>query len=266
VEDGTAKTQDAKQEQEVFAPDIVVSRAYSRLGESGYSLFRNNCEHFASWCKVGKESSQQVSKFVQIGLKDVAVPIAKSLAISKAQALFLATQRFVKPSHIATLKKLAKYSSTLSDVASVAGKMTSSVKLLQAGGSLIASGLLSSVLDEKDSMPAQEIKDRRTAKTIGTVAGTLATFSASVGAVGGGAIVVGAGVFSYAATKSYRAYLKRRKLKNNALDLSPWLKNPLRRVMSNRGPRPKEEDGKQKKKPALKTAQVVGATASESKN
>jgi hypothetical protein len=32
----------------------------SRLGESGYNLFGNNCEHFATWCKTGQWESQQV--------------------------------------------------------------------------------------------------------------------------------------------------------------------------------------------------------------
>jgi len=41
-------------------PDLVLARAVSRLGESGYSLVRNNCEHFAHWCKTGKSRSRQV--------------------------------------------------------------------------------------------------------------------------------------------------------------------------------------------------------------
>lgn len=38
----------------------VVRRAVSRLGENGYSLFGNNCEHFARWCKTGEHASDQV--------------------------------------------------------------------------------------------------------------------------------------------------------------------------------------------------------------
>ena len=38
----------------------VVSRAESRLGENGYNLFGNNCEHFAHWCKTGRHRSAQV--------------------------------------------------------------------------------------------------------------------------------------------------------------------------------------------------------------
>lgn len=41
-------------------PDVVVARAESRLGASGYRLLRNNCEHFATWCCTGHASSGQV--------------------------------------------------------------------------------------------------------------------------------------------------------------------------------------------------------------
>lgn len=38
----------------------VLSRARSRLGEKGYDLFDNNCEHFAIWCKTGAAASTQI--------------------------------------------------------------------------------------------------------------------------------------------------------------------------------------------------------------
>jgi hypothetical protein len=42
-------------------PDIAIQRAESRLGENGYCLFGNNCEHFAKWCKTGIHASEQVN-------------------------------------------------------------------------------------------------------------------------------------------------------------------------------------------------------------
>ncbi|MDX2098829.1 MAG: lecithin retinol acyltransferase family protein [Leptolyngbyaceae cyanobacterium bins.59] len=47
-----------------FIPDVVVRRAESRLGEQQYNLLSNNCEHFATWCKTGKNDSPQVRDFV----------------------------------------------------------------------------------------------------------------------------------------------------------------------------------------------------------
>lgn len=46
-----------------FIPDVVIERAESRLGEQQYSLLTNNCEHFATWCKVGKSVSRQIENF-----------------------------------------------------------------------------------------------------------------------------------------------------------------------------------------------------------
>lgn len=38
---------------------IVVNRAFSRIGESKYSVLGNNCEHFATWCIIGEGVSKQ---------------------------------------------------------------------------------------------------------------------------------------------------------------------------------------------------------------
>ncbi|XP_035661692.1 uncharacterized protein LOC118405946 [Branchiostoma floridae] len=43
-----------------FSPDEIVQRAKSKLGESKYCPFTNNCEHFATWCKTGIHESSQV--------------------------------------------------------------------------------------------------------------------------------------------------------------------------------------------------------------
>lgn len=46
-----------------YVPDVVVSRAESRLGERQYNLLSNNCEHFATWCKVGRNESLQLAEY-----------------------------------------------------------------------------------------------------------------------------------------------------------------------------------------------------------
>jgi hypothetical protein len=45
-----------------FTPEDSVARARSMLGCSGYDLFGNNCEHFASWCVTGEHASAQVEE------------------------------------------------------------------------------------------------------------------------------------------------------------------------------------------------------------
>jgi hypothetical protein len=47
-----------------FSPQETVRRARSRIGEKRYNLIFNNCEHFALWCKYGKNKSVQVEKAV----------------------------------------------------------------------------------------------------------------------------------------------------------------------------------------------------------
>ena len=44
---------------ELLSPQETVTRAHSKLGEHGYSLLLNNCEHFALWCKTGIAQSAQ---------------------------------------------------------------------------------------------------------------------------------------------------------------------------------------------------------------
>jgi hypothetical protein len=43
-----------------FAPEAVIERARSRLGEDRYRLWSNNCEHFCEWCIGGASRSNQV--------------------------------------------------------------------------------------------------------------------------------------------------------------------------------------------------------------
>lgn len=40
--------------------ELVIERAMSKIGEDGYSVFGNNCEHFVVWCKTGEAQSSQV--------------------------------------------------------------------------------------------------------------------------------------------------------------------------------------------------------------
>jgi HRAS-like suppressor 3 len=48
-----------------FAPEEVVRRALSRLGEDLYRLTSNNCEHFCEWCRTGESRSEQVERITR---------------------------------------------------------------------------------------------------------------------------------------------------------------------------------------------------------
>ena len=47
-----------------FIGNVVLHRAKSRLGENKYNLLLNNCEHFATWCKIGISKSEQIKDFI----------------------------------------------------------------------------------------------------------------------------------------------------------------------------------------------------------
>ena len=59
-----------------FSRPKIVRRALSRVGEARYHVLRNNCEHFAYWCRTGRSCSLQVVKHVErlkIGVANVVI-------------------------------------------------------------------------------------------------------------------------------------------------------------------------------------------------
>lgn len=62
--DGKLKRVDYEHNNKCYPADEVISRARGMYGKPGlqerrYNLFKNNCEHFATWCKTGKAFSVQ---------------------------------------------------------------------------------------------------------------------------------------------------------------------------------------------------------------
>lgn len=55
-----------------FTGADVAQRARSRLGEPGYSLLWNNCEHFSTWCVRGVARSQQVERLLAMPGQSIA--------------------------------------------------------------------------------------------------------------------------------------------------------------------------------------------------
>ena len=55
--------------------ETVIQRAKIRIGEVGYDVFGNNCEHFAVWCKTGKHESTQVES-----LRHAVKPLGNTVA------------------------------------------------------------------------------------------------------------------------------------------------------------------------------------------
>jgi len=61
-------SEDAAERAIDVSPDAVVARARSRLGQIGFDLFFNNCEHFATWCRTGLANSTQIDSLWRLGL------------------------------------------------------------------------------------------------------------------------------------------------------------------------------------------------------
>ncbi len=62
--------------------ETTLQRAVSRVGDSNYELFQNNCEHFAVWCKTGWPRSTQVDA-VRGAAKGASKTVAAALAVAK---------------------------------------------------------------------------------------------------------------------------------------------------------------------------------------
>ena len=48
---------DREERKTMFPPDEIVDRARQRLGEGGYDILHNNCEHFVNECIFGNHTS-----------------------------------------------------------------------------------------------------------------------------------------------------------------------------------------------------------------
>jgi hypothetical protein len=56
--------------EDLFTPvEAIVNWARACLGDEGYNLVFNNCEHFANYCTLGRHHSHQVSRVLGGGLK-----------------------------------------------------------------------------------------------------------------------------------------------------------------------------------------------------
>ncbi len=51
-------------------PEMIVQSALSKVGDVGYNMLFNNCEHFATWCRYGISMSHQVCTWNIIHYKD----------------------------------------------------------------------------------------------------------------------------------------------------------------------------------------------------
>jgi Lecithin retinol acyltransferase len=164
-----------------YSDDTVVRRAESRLGEKGYDLFSNNCEHFAYWCKTGKDKSEQVGQ-VQGGVTGLVQGAV--IGTGTKVATTIATKAAIQSANPIS-KVLINVG--LKQAPAVAGKAAAGI----AGVGGIASGLaadfiVGKVLEDDEALST----DEREARKYGRIAGQ---FASTIGGVGGGIAAVAVG-------------------------------------------------------------------------
>lgn len=64
------------QDKSSFTSEEIIVRARSRIGESQYKVFSNNCEHFCNWCIRGTSYSPQVAEYLHYPLRLIGLIVA----------------------------------------------------------------------------------------------------------------------------------------------------------------------------------------------
>lgn len=171
IEDFAAKSDVKVQSYGVrFDAQQASERAWSMLGQSGYDLFANNCEHFATWCVTGERSSAQVERAAAgvgvVGVGAVVPLLGLSLVASLGEAAALSGPNL------------------MSGLATASGTVVGSIALLGAGTGVLAAGSMCLALGDKPMLTDEE----RTARQVGRY-----------GAWGGAAAGVGVAVHAVGA-------------------------------------------------------------------
>ncbi len=175
-----------------FSPDEAVKRAESRLGENGYSLWGNNCEHLVSWCITGDHNSKQVDRGATI------VSILLTQGARKGATAVVASQGAV-----AGLSGSGIMSGLATTGGVVGGGAVAGIGVLGGiGGAGMASALNNTVFKDDPNVPSDERKARSIARksTYGGVAVATAGGIATVSAAGATTGLSAAGITSGLAT------------------------------------------------------------------
>ena len=92
--------------------DDIISLARRCVGQSGYSLFTNNCEHFANYCTINKKISHQVENFICGKLPINIVPSMLFLAYCSIRKSNNTNKKIIEKN--AEKKRMVKKKSTMS--------------------------------------------------------------------------------------------------------------------------------------------------------
>ena len=169
-------------------PRDTISRAESRLGEDGYSLFGNNCEHFARWCKTGEASSEQIKDLASTG----AAGVGSTAATAAGLGVVSGTGAAAGLSGAGIMSGLATVGGT------VGAGAVGGVALLGAAPAAVTTVAMRKVLEDDETLPDEERSARAAgrAATVGGAAAGTAGSIAAISAAGTTAGLSGAGITS----------------------------------------------------------------------
>lgn len=152
-------------------PDEVVERAMSRLGEGGFNLIFNNCEHFATWCVTGQHESAQV----------VAAGSASGVCAAAGGAVHGGRYVVTAGGAVPGVSGAGIMSGLRTAGAAIGGGVMEGIVVLGAVPAIASAALLTYCLRDKPWLPDDVRAARRAATTaawVGGGAGTIGTVAA----------------------------------------------------------------------------------------
>jgi len=153
-------------------PDAIIARAVSKLGQGGYHLIFNNCQHFARWSATGDHISEQVDS-VAATAGTLATPVlATSVGINVVSSAGLVGGL----SGPGIMSGLAAYGRL------VGGGTVAGLVVLGTAPALMSVAIMNRALREDDDLPQAE-RDARIAGRVGSTVGAAAGLAGTVAAV-----------------------------------------------------------------------------------
>jgi hypothetical protein len=168
--------------------NVVIDRARSRVGEIRHDLIFNNCEHFATWCKIGLHDSEQVRNAgaVASGVSGSGAAVAAGIGVVGATGAAAGLSGAGIMSGLATVGGV------------VGGGAVAGVGVLGSAPGIITKLAMDQVLRDDETLPSDERASRsvgRAMTTVGAVAGTAGAVG-TVAAAGSVAGLSAAGITS----------------------------------------------------------------------
>jgi hypothetical protein len=166
----------------------TVARAFTKLGEGGYDLAFNNCEHFATWCVTGRLESEQLTTVASAG----GVMGTTAVAVVMGGDLIASAGLVAGVSGPGIMSGLAATGSL------IGGGAVAGLGVLGGGPGVASVVIMNRALRDDEMLPADEREARaagRVGSVLGAGGGLLGGISA-VSAMGTVAGLSGAGISS----------------------------------------------------------------------